>query len=58
MYSQIAGKEDTEVVERWQKDADTILIFVSLGVDIHKTTPINPNYRLVYSRPLSQRCLR
>ena len=58
MYSQIAKEEDKKVVDSWKKDFDGILIFVSPRVDIHKATPIYPNYRLVYSRLLSQRCLR
>ena len=34
MYSKITKEEDDRVAERWQKDADGILIFVSL----HNTT--------------------
>ena len=29
MYREIAEEEDKRMVERWQKDADGILIFVS-----------------------------
>ena len=29
MYSKIAEKDDNTMAERWQKDADGILIFVS-----------------------------
>ena len=29
MYSKIAEEEDNELAERWQKDADGLLIFVS-----------------------------
>jgi Family of unknown function (DUF6535) len=29
MYSKAAEEEDNDMVERWQKDADGILIFVS-----------------------------
>jgi hypothetical protein len=29
MYSKIAKEEDDQLAERWQKDADGILIFVS-----------------------------
>lgn len=32
MYSKAAEEEDYNMVERWQKDADRILIFVSLCV--------------------------
>jgi len=28
MYSKVADDEDNKMVERWQKDADGILIFV------------------------------
>ena len=35
MYSKLAGEEDDEMVDRWQKDADGILIFVSPSVDFH-----------------------
>jgi hypothetical protein len=35
LYSDAAEDEDNKVVERWQKDADGILIFVSLAVRIH-----------------------
>jgi hypothetical protein len=34
-YSKAADDEDSKMVERWQKDADRILIFVSPGVSIH-----------------------
>ena len=37
MYSKIAQKEDTEMVERCQKDADGTLIFVSLHVSSPRT---------------------
>jgi hypothetical protein len=30
MYSEIAENEDNKMTDRWQKDADGILIFVSL----------------------------
>ena len=37
IYSKVAEEEDDKMVERWQKDADRILIFVSLSscVGIH-----------------------
>ena len=34
IYSKAAEDEDTKMVERWQKDADGILIFVSPHVDM------------------------
>jgi hypothetical protein len=35
IYSKAAEDEDNKMVERWQKDADGILIFVSSSVGIH-----------------------
>jgi hypothetical protein len=35
IYSKVAEEEDDKMVERWQKDADGILIFVSPCVGIH-----------------------
>jgi len=35
MYSEMAQEEDNKMTERWQKDADGILIFVSPRVVIH-----------------------
>jgi hypothetical protein len=35
MYSKAAEEEDNKLVERLQRDADGILIFVSPHVDIH-----------------------
>jgi hypothetical protein len=35
IYSKAAEEEDNKMVERWQKDADGILIFVSSSVRIH-----------------------
>jgi len=32
IYSKAAKEEDDKMVERWQKDAEGILIFVSPGV--------------------------
>jgi hypothetical protein len=37
IYSKAAEEEDNGMVERWQKDADGILIFVSRCVGIHAT---------------------
>jgi hypothetical protein len=41
IYSKAAEEEDNKMVERWQKDADGILIFVSLCVSIHTALGIN-----------------
>ena len=41
MYSKFAEKDDNKMTDRWQKDADGILIFVSLCVAILHTTHIN-----------------
>ncbi len=41
MYSKAAEEEDNKRVERWQKDADGILIFVSPHVSIITTLYIN-----------------
>jgi hypothetical protein len=38
MYVERAEKEDKELADRWQKDADGILIFVSIHVSPHKLT--------------------
>jgi hypothetical protein len=35
MYSKIAEEEDNRIAERWRKDADVTLIFVSPHVDAH-----------------------
>ena len=43
MYSKAAEDEDNKLVERWQKDADGILIFVSPHVGIHRSLHINWN---------------
>ncbi len=43
MYSNIAKEEDNKAVERWQKDADGILIFVRPRVIIRILKPINWN---------------
>ena len=43
MYSKIAEEEDNEMAERWQKDADGLLIFVS-RVGIHNSL-YNPGLR-------------
>ena len=41
IYSKAADDEDNKMVERWQKDADGILIFVSHRVDIRLSLHIN-----------------
>jgi Family of unknown function (DUF6535) len=38
MYVERAEKEDKELADRWQKDADGILIFVSIHLSVHKIT--------------------
>jgi hypothetical protein len=38
MYSKIAEKDDNTMAERWQKDADGILIFVSPQVRFYAIT--------------------
>jgi hypothetical protein len=35
IYYKVAKEEDDRMVERWQKDADGILIFVSPCVGVH-----------------------
>ena len=41
IYSKAAEEEDNKMVERWQKDADGILIFVRPRVGTHATLRIN-----------------
>ena len=41
MYCDAAEEEDKEMVERWQKDAEGILIFVSPHIGIHAALSIN-----------------
>ena len=43
IYSKVAEEEDRKMVERWQKDADGILIFVSTHVDIYAASRIYRN---------------
>jgi hypothetical protein len=43
LYSKIAEEEDNKMVERWQKDADGILIFVSPCVGNRVVLYINWN---------------
>jgi hypothetical protein len=49
LCSKVAEEEDNKMVERWQKDADGILIFVSPRIRIHAVLCINWYTRLVYS---------
>ena len=41
IYSKAVEEEDDKMVDRWQKDADGILIFVSSRVGIHISLCIN-----------------
>jgi hypothetical protein len=43
MYSNIVEEEDNKMSERWQKDADGILIFVSSCIRVHTTMGLNAN---------------
>ena len=43
MYSKAAEDEDNKMVDRWQKDAEGILFFVSLRIAIRLTLHINWN---------------
>jgi hypothetical protein len=59
MYSKAAEDEDNKMAERWQKDAEGILIFVSLrrvcrSFFVHNNMA---NYRPVYSPLPWPRCL-
>jgi Family of unknown function (DUF6535) len=56
MYSKIAEEEDNKMTERWQKDADALLIFVGLHIQVHTLNPSTGTlHRLVYSLLLSRR---
>ena len=44
MYSRIAEEEDARMAERWKKDADGILVFVSSHIIIHITTCLDWNF--------------
>jgi hypothetical protein len=35
MYSKLAEEDDNKMAERWQKDAEGIIIFVRFGAAIH-----------------------
>jgi len=41
LYSNITKKEDDKLAERWQKNADGILIFVSPCINVHTTARIS-----------------
>jgi hypothetical protein len=41
VYSKAAEDEDNKMVDRWQKDADGILFFVSPHVGIHLSLHVN-----------------
>jgi len=41
MYSEIGEEEDNRLFERWRKDADVTLIFVSPHVDIYSAASMN-----------------
>ena len=47
LYSKIADEEDNKVTDRWQKDADGILIFVSDRVVITTAMDMNCSIRPV-----------
>jgi hypothetical protein len=51
MYVDMAEKEDNKMAERWQKDADGILIFVSDHISLHcvECSEQCEHSRLVYS---------
>jgi hypothetical protein len=38
LYVKMAEEEDTKMADRWQKDADGILIFVSFHISFHTTS--------------------
>jgi hypothetical protein len=41
IYSRISEEEDKKMTDRWQTDADSMLIFVSPCVGVHKPPHIN-----------------
>lgn len=48
LYSKIAEEEDNKLTDRWQKDADGILIFVSVHATTSVVTHINGSARPVF----------
>jgi hypothetical protein len=57
MYSKAAEEEDKNMADRWQKDADGILIFVRPRVSIILPFNISWDTRPVYSPLPLLRCL-
>jgi len=57
MYSKIAEEEDDRMMERYQKEADGILIFVSPRVNVHLGCASQLAYSPVYSQLSSSRRL-
>src|SRR5882757_2164858 len=47
IYCKAAEEEDTKMVDRWQKDADGLLIFVSPDVGILAVRCINLNWNTI-----------
>ena len=52
MYTSLAVEEDNKMIERWQKDAEGILIFVCLGRLPYCCILMREKNRPVYSLPL------
>jgi Family of unknown function (DUF6535) len=48
MYLRTAEEEDDRMAKRWQKNADGLLIFVSLQLNLDITQTPNQNYSPVY----------
>jgi hypothetical protein len=58
IYSKVTEEIDNRVTERCQKDAESVLVFVSPHINVYTTLHINWDCRLVYSLPLSVDCLQ
>jgi hypothetical protein len=61
MYTKASQDEDNKMIERWKKDADGILIFVSTSVSIHIVLCINRNtidWSILRFRCCTPRCDR
>jgi len=58
IYSKVTEEADNRMTERCQKDAESILVFVSPHVSLYTTLRINWNCRLVYSLLLSVHCFQ
>jgi hypothetical protein len=43
MYVKMAKEEDNKLAHSWQKDADGILIFVSIHISFHATSQFSPS---------------